>query len=431
MADRNLAETVRHYYKNRAGAFKKDTPLFCGAWTGAPHGEHCLQRKLNCVNPQQAFDQIVASIHEAAVDETRWPATSLLIDEAFGARGNGLLAGQRVDGDVRVRYEGLYWRGERREDLEREYLETYHPLDERVARLRRLPDSRVVRVRELYSAVERKTSPTYNEMLPRSIGQNALNVRLDLTPGSHLTFCLCGPQREDAWGSGQLHLLERLLPHVRQFAHVRRALASAEALNASLSELLDNSGIGVIHLRRSGRIMSANDRARELLEQGRGIWNKDGFLRPWLSADCDELERLLARALPAWGRQGVGGSMALRRPSHFPLILQIIPVTESQMTLGVSDPGALVLVLDAASRPGSDAGRVAAALGLTTAEGRVAILLAEGRTVRDIAALTGRRENTIRAHLRHIHRKLDISRRADLVRLVLAASTLRDSRPRR
>jgi len=380
---------------------------------------------------QEAFDQIVESLHEATFDKTCWPATSLLIDEGFGTRGNALLSGQRVDGEVRVRYEGLYWRGERQEHLEREYLETYHSVDERVARLRGLPDSHVVRVSELYSAAERKTSPAYNEMLPRSIGQNALNVRLDLTPDSHLTVCLCEPQREDVWDSGHLHLLRRLLPHVRQFTRVQRLLADAEALNASLSGLLDNSGIGVIHLLRSGRILSVNDHARELLEQGRGIWNKDGFLRPWLPADCDELERLFARALPAWGRQGVGGSMALRRPSHLPLLLQIIPVTESQMTLGVSDPGALALVLDTASRPGSDAGRVAAALGLTSAEGRVAVLLAEGRTVPDIAALTGRRENTIRAHLRHIHRKLDISRRADLVRLVLAASTLRDPQPRR
>ena len=42
--------------------------------------------------------------------------------------------------DLRVLFVGLYYRGQRREDLERKYFEVYHPIDERVPRLRQLPD---------------------------------------------------------------------------------------------------------------------------------------------------------------------------------------------------------------------------------------------------------------------------------------------------
>ena len=42
-----------------------------------------------------------------------------------------------------VPFVGLYYRGQRREDLERKYLEVYHPIDERVPRLRQLPDPSV------------------------------------------------------------------------------------------------------------------------------------------------------------------------------------------------------------------------------------------------------------------------------------------------
>ena len=59
-------------------------------------------------------------------------------------------------------------------------------------------------------------------------------------------------------------------------------------------------------------------------------------------------------------------------------------------------------------------------LGLTPAESRVALWLAEGKTVPGIAALSGRAENSIRTYLKRIHRKLGVSRRADLVRLVLS-----------
>ena len=83
-----------------------------------------------------------------------------------------------------------YFRRERREELEREYLENYHPWDERVPRFRRLPDSRVVHTTELYTGQELKTSRTCNEFLPRASGQNGLGVRLVAPDGSHTTWAI-------------------------------------------------------------------------------------------------------------------------------------------------------------------------------------------------------------------------------------------------
>ena len=57
-----------------------------------------------------------------------------------------------------------------------------------------------------------------------------------------------------------------------------------------------------------------------------------------------------------------------------------------------------------------------AALGLTGMESRVAVLLAEGMSVRQIAAATGRKESTIRSHVKHIFVKHGLSRQAELVR---------------
>ena len=52
------------------------------------------------------------------------------------------------------------------------------------------------------------------------------------------------------------------------------------------------------------------------------------------------------------------------------------------------------------------------------AQGREAELLARGWTLVDIAVATGRSENTIRSYRLQIHRKLGISRCAELVQLV-------------
>ena len=66
-----------------------------------------------------------------------------------------------------------------------------------------------------------------------------------------------------------------------------------------------------------------------------------------------------------------------------------------------------------------DAGLVREVLGLTPAESRVAVLLAMGRSVREIARETGRTENTIRWTLKKALAKTDSTRQADLVRLVM------------
>ena len=61
-------------------------------------------------------------------------------------------------------------------------------------------------------------------------------------------------------------------------------------------------------------------------------------------------------------------------------------------------------------------------------ESRVAALLAEGMTVRDIVAAMGRGESTIRSHVKHMFAKHGLSRQADLVRLVLAVGGAPESR---
>ena len=63
-----------------------------------------------------------------------------------------------------------------------------------------------------------------------------------------------------------------------------------------------------------------------------------------------------------------------------------------------------------------------AALGLTRAETEVAVWLAEGRTVGEIAAATGRQKRSIYWLLEQIYAKLGVRRQVDLVRLVLAAT---------
>ena len=367
-----------------------------------------------------AFDGILAALYEAALDPARWPSASALIDEALGTQGNTLACG---DGDTEEDYRTYFlWichRGQRRQDLERLWLETLYPLDERAPRLRRLPFYRLSLITDFYTEEERKTSEPYSAL--RTVGHagNAIDVRLDGPQGTRILWEINDPVDGDGWSSAQRDTIRRLLPHIRQTVHIQQTLTRADGLGATLTEMLDRTGLGIVQLDARGRIVAANDRARDLLRIGDGLFDARGFLFARMPQDNDALQGLLNRALPSFGAPGGGGSTTVSRSGGLPpLVLHVHPVGRLEPDHYVWPVAALALIVDPANGAAIDPELVAAALGLTRMESRVAVSLAQGMSVREIATATGRKESTIRSHVKRILAKHGLTRQAEMVRLV-------------
>lgn len=376
------------------------------------------------MNPLDAFDDILALLHQAALDDSHWPATAAMIDEACGTAGNVLVVGEGSGDDVRVHFHQYLYRGEPRPDLAREYFDVYHPHDEALPRIRELPAGHVAHTPNLYTEKELKTSRAYNEAWNHCICQNGLCIPLGGPNGLRIIWGFTDPVETGDWRSAQLQLIESLLPHVRQFVDVRQALAGANALRAGLASLLDNSRIGVLHLDRGGRVVAANDPAQDILRRGKGLSDRDGALHAALPADDGRLQRLLKRALPVLGSATppAGGSISIQRPLlRSRLELHVHPVDAAQADFGGPRVAALVLVVDPENRPRIDPGRLATLLGLSPSEGRVSALLAEGRPVREIAATTGYKESYVRWLLKQVYKKQGVSGQVGLVQRVLTA----------
>ena len=370
---------------------------------------------------RDAFERTLAAICDAMLDDARWPAASALIDETCGVRGNDLFVAEGPEDDRRGLFVGIYCRGQRREDLERHYLENYFAIDEAVPRFRQLPDGGLAHASDLYTAEEAKSSPAYNEALPLGGCQDGVRVRLHGSEGSRFAWNLGDPADSDGWGASRIAMATGLAPHIRQFVRVRQALVRADARSATLTDLLDNPRLGVLHLDRRGRLLDVNDRARSILRNGDGLSDRGGTLRARAPADQVRLERLLGDALPASDAPALGGSMLLRRSSVLPpFVVHVKPVAAPQPDYGARHVAALILIAEPGRLHRIDPQAVATTLELTPGETRVAVWLAEGKSVRDMARATGRTEGAIYRHLKQIYRKQSISRQADLVRLVLS-----------
>lgn len=380
---------------------------------------------------QDLFDRLLESLHDAMLDDARWPAASALVDELCESRGNILVSGEGGLGtDLEVYFARCCYRGERREEFEDEYFRIYHHIDERGPRLRRLPDSRITSIEELYTDEEKKTSVAYNEMLTRSDTANCLHARMDGPNGSRIIWTAADPVDHDGWSSERVETLARILPHIRQYVRVRLALVGAQALSSTMAGLLENTRCGIVQLDRRGRIVELNGRARQLLRKGRGLSDVRGELRARIPAEDARLQRIVAGALPRSEGPGTSASMTVTRPVDLPprLVLHASPVGGHLLDQGTGDVAVVVLLVEPEARVTSDPELVGSALGLTAAESRVAIMLAEGCTLRDIAESTGRTTGTVRWHLQRIFEKNGISRQVELVQLIRSLSILGSGR---
>jgi len=365
-------------------------------------------------------ETIVADLQEAALDSGAWAGVSRQVDEAAGIQGSHLAVLSGRGPSHEFLFSRLLIRGEPREEIERLYVEEYAALDERVTRVADLPIERLLLNEEILSEEEQKASPVYADFLPSVGSNNQVVVRLKGLADTHIVWTLSG---WSDWSSEQAGVVDRLLPHVGHFVRVRQALAAADARRASFGELLERTGLGVVHLNREGRVLEANEPARSLLRSGDRLTTRSGgqLSARWRSDDAK-----LGRLIAACCRDGVGGSMTVRSTGESsvagPLAMHACPVPPDRTTFDTRAVAAQVLLTELGSGPAVDPAPVAAAYDLTCTESRVAASLAEGSTVSEIAAATGRRESTVRWHVKNLHSKLGVHRQKDLVRLVLSAA---------
>ena len=378
------------------------------------------------------FDRVVSSLNDAMLDDTHWPQASALVDQVCASKGNIIVWGEGgLGSDLKTYFARCCYGGERHAEFEKEYFGVFHHMDERGPRLRRLPDSKIVSVKELYTREEKRSSVAFNEMLARSDTANCLHARLDGPGGSRIIWTAADPVDDVGWSSARVQAIGRLLPHIRQFVRVRLAFADARALGATMGQLLENTRCGIVQLDSAGRIVAVNPRALKLLRQRDGLSDANGYLRARVRLDNDKLQSILKRALPARsGAAARSGSMTVTRQAGLSprLVLHVTPVGAPGPGSAPTGVAAIVLVIEPETRTVADPDLIAETLGLTAAESRVAGMLAEGHSLRDIAAATGRSTGTVRWHVRQIYEKNGISRQTELVQLIHSLSLLTKGR---
>lgn len=219
-------------------------------------------------------------------------------------------------------------------------------------------------------------------------------------------------------------LLGALTTHFERALALRSELRAARTGMALGLDALDALPIAAIVLRGVDTVMFTNRAAMRLIDQRDGLRLVGGPIRQQLEATSPDGRRMLSALLARQARAGPLAQPVMvaisRAQSAHKLVLSLAPLpVQGRAHLTVGEAYTLLLIRDPASTPVPTTESLRNLYGFTAAEVKVAIAVAEGASLAEIADNLRVSQFTIRSHLRRILDKTGARRQAEVVRILL------------
>jgi DNA-binding NarL/FixJ family response regulator len=178
---------------------------------------------------------------------------------------------------------------------------------------------------------------------------------------------------------------------------------------------------GIVVVNAQAAVLFMNSRGAEYLADSDGLgMGHTGVVRTKRPQETVELHRLIKVSVEG-GEDSVAHALSITRENNDrPLSVVVAPLPAETGSGRV----AVILVSDVERQPLPSLDTVSKLFDLTDAEARLALILSEGLRIEDAAERLGITVNSARTYLKRVFSKTDVTRQAELVRLILAAPTL-------
>jgi DNA-binding CsgD family transcriptional regulator/GAF domain-containing protein len=258
-------------------------------------------------------------------------------------------------------------------------------------------------------------------MLPHGIRYTAA-VDLLCDNGQRISVRLCRPADAPPFSVADREFIQLLCSHIRRAVSTSTKLVQLDSERQLYARAISGRDIGIAMLDKAGRIMRTNAAADRLFKDKDGISRVHDEIHLKQSELNERLRTLIRDTLAAQQRDETVPvqALAVPRPSRkndYELVVKAVPVDRyleqrntPHLTVFISDPATHVAI---SSRT------LITLYHLTPAEATLSILLADGKSLEDIAKASGITLNTARAHLRSVFQKTGVTQQSMLVSLVL------------
>ena len=207
-------------------------------------------------------------------------------------------------------------------------------------------------------------------------------------------FSVQRSQRLGQFTESELQLLKLLMPHLQRAVHlhqhVREMMASVQAM--------DSLAVGMLLVSCSGKVLLANSRANAILNQRDGVTVFRGQLHVSHPAERCRLQHLISKTIQTIKGEGLhaGDVVPISRPSgKSPYQISVSPVRSEAFSIG-TDGIAILLLTDPEMTIAPSLQALKLLCGLTTAETRIAVHLASGKSLEEVCEELSIRYTTAR-----------------------------------
>jgi DNA-binding CsgD family transcriptional regulator len=363
---------------------------------------------------ENAISQILAALYEAPLDSSKWEIFLRQTAEAIGGEAAALLLHDFGDAQSLVARQ---WQVD--PDAFRSYGAHYSALDVWFQAVSRSPDW-LGTSEQFVPFAQLERSEFYNDLILPAEIPHGIFAMVERSPSRVANLSIYRSARAGAFDEQDLPLIRFLKPHIERAYRLHSELAASRNHGADLQTVLNSMTMGVILLAPKGHIVATNRAAERVLAENNGLRAGRDGLRTERADESAHLLQLVAEATATSAGTALksGGVLTVSRRGRSSLQLLVSPVLGFDVD-ETHPVRAIVFISDPArrSRPAHDILR--ALFGLTPAECRVAMLVADGLSPTTIAEMLGVSRNTLKSQLTSIYQKTGVGREAQLVRLLL------------
>lgn len=376
---------------------------------------------------EQSFLRFIDLIYEAAEKPERWRALYDELQRAIGVMSIHMLAMDKRHGTL------SYSDGANMPvQGELAYMQHYRFIDPRWPIILQRGVGEWTHCHEVLDEQVVATHPFYQEFLLPYDRRYMTATKLVDTGEATVVIATLSSASQGPLSPEACVFMNRLLPHLQRACRIgiQNFVYSSQALVGHL--LVSKLRQPVVLMTLAGDVMQTNEAAQELLRSTRLVGVDGGKLKlPRRQLDellrrCSELEQELkageAAAQPAGDAvSSQFRSLRIGDERGDESVYAFFTVLSPQGTMGTFGlrPVVMLLFYHPASAPAIDSGLLYAVFGLTPAECRIATLLAEGLSLKQIAQVQGTQHETVRKQLRSIMQKTSTNRQPELIRLLL------------
>ena len=214
-----------------------------------------------------------------------------------------------------------------------------------------------------------------------------------------------------------------MYPHLKSALILRRKFIDLRLKDSFLDAALNASTEGIVILDKTCRVLFMNRTAEDMVRGGEGLTVRSGRLCAVDLKDSMGLLDLIHSVTATTGAKGTTAARAMfiSRRKRCPLKLTVAPFLTQAATSPCS--AAAIAFISDHEQTNQDREMFLRRYGLTPAESRLALLLSEGRSLKEAADHCGVTYNTVRSQLKSIFSKTGVDRQAELVQVLLRGST--------